>query len=201
MNSHESITLLYWLKGQARDLQRASAPADKLKLSAAQEAVARKYGFANWHVAVARGKAIRLLNDSEFQLFAGLDQPHRDFLLRERARDTLRHRWPHRTVEQSLTPTWQDALHRRRAVGSAESADDAAKKAMEEWFRAKYKRLLDFAFYNPASEHGFAWPDVAPREKLRAEFDGKYSVDLINEVADGLLDEGPWGEEDYGDDD
>lgn len=201
MKSPESIDLVYWLKGQAEDLQHASPQPNGLKRSAALEAVARKYGFTNWHVAVAQGKGILLLNQAERQLFPKLDQSHQRHLLRERAREVLRHRWPHRSVEASVSVGWQDARRPPAGGGSDSGDDDApARQAMEAWFRGKYTPLIDFAFYDPESENGFAWDDVDPHAELREEFEGKYPIELIKQVADGLLDEGPWGIEDYGDD-
>jgi hypothetical protein len=75
----------------------------------------------------------------------------------------------------------------------------AATEEMREWVESNFTRLVEFAFYDPESENGYAWPSVDLNEELQNEFDGKYPDDLISEVANDLeVDEGPWGDENLG---
>lgn len=83
----------------------------------------------------------------------------------------------------------------------AERAIDrkAATEEMREWVESSFTRLVEFAFYDPESENGYAWPSVDLNEELQNEFGGKYPEDLINDVASDMeVDDGPWGDENFG---
>ncbi|MFM0416992.1 hypothetical protein [Paraburkholderia aromaticivorans] len=76
---------------------------------------------------------------------------------------------------------------------------EAATEEMREWVESGFTRLIEFAFYDPESESGFAWPSVDLNEELQAEFGDRYPEDLINDVANEMeLEEGPWGDENLG---
>lgn len=77
--------------------------------------------------------------------------------------------------------------------------EEAAKEEMRNWVRSNFTPLIEFAFYDSEAENGFAWPDVELNMELQSEFDDQYPLKLIEEVASELEEEGPWGEEDYGD--
>mgnify|MGYP001219770910 CR=1 FL=1 len=70
--------------------------------------------------------------------------------------------------------------------------DDAA-ETMRQWARAKYSRLIDFAFYDNESETGFSWPAVEMVMELGEEFSGRYPQVLIEKVGWDLEVDGPWG--------
>lgn len=75
----------------------------------------------------------------------------------------------------------------------------AATEEMREWVESHFTRLVEFAFYDPESDNGYAWPSVDLNEELQSEFGEKYPDDLINDVANELeVDEGPWGDENLG---
>lgn len=76
--------------------------------------------------------------------------------------------------------------------------EDEATNRMTQWARAKYTRLIEFAFYDNESETGFSWPDVDMVTALGEEFAGKVPQDLIEKVGDKLEQDGPWGLEEYG---
>ncbi|CAB3661364.1 hypothetical protein [Paraburkholderia rhynchosiae] len=73
----------------------------------------------------------------------------------------------------------------------------AAKVEMEEWVRANYTPLIEFAFYDNESENGFSLPSEDINNLLQEEFDHRFPFDLIESVAAELELEGPWGDEDY----
>jgi hypothetical protein len=78
---------------------------------------------------------------------------------------------------------------------------EAAREEMREYVEGNFTRLIEFAFYDSESENGFAWPSVDLHEELGAEFGERFPSELIAEVADDMeLNDGPWGIEDYGDD-
>ena len=80
------------------------------------------------------------------------------------------------------------------------NVEDAIEE-MTRWARKKYTPLVNFAFYDNESETGYSWPDVDMAEELAAEFEGRFPIELIQQVGNDLdVDEGPWGIEDYGDD-
>ena len=77
----------------------------------------------------------------------------------------------------------------------------AAIEEMETWVKANFTPLVEFAFRDSESETGYAWPDEEINYALQEEFSDRYPDDLIEEVATDLeIDYGPWGREDYGDD-
>lgn len=79
---------------------------------------------------------------------------------------------------------------------------DAARLEMREYVEGKFTQLIEFAFYDSESENGFAWPSVDLHEELEAEFGERFPSELIAEVASDMeVNDGPWGVEDYGDDD
>ena len=76
----------------------------------------------------------------------------------------------------------------------------AATEEMRTWVEGKFTRLVEFAFHDNESETGYAWPDEDINNALQEEFDHIYPFELIEEVAVELELDGPWGIEDYGDD-
>lgn len=73
---------------------------------------------------------------------------------------------------------------------------------MTAWVRKKFTPLVEFAYFDSEAENGFAWPEEDLVFALNEEFDTRFPPALIEEVGLELeLNEGPWGEEDYGDDD
>ncbi|CAJ3407467.1 Uncharacterised protein [Burkholderia pseudomallei] len=79
---------------------------------------------------------------------------------------------------------------------------EAARLEMREYVEGNFTQLIEFAFYDSESENGFAWPSVDLHEELGAEFGERFPPELIAEVASDMeLNDGPWGIEDYGDDD
>lgn len=84
--------------------------------------------------------------------------------------------------------------HAYRTVDEDEAAD-----TMKQWARAKYTRLIDFAFYDNESETGFSWPDVEMVMEIGEEFAGQFPQALIENVGNELELDGPWGLEEYGD--
>ncbi|RQS83435.1 hypothetical protein DF032_05740 [Burkholderia seminalis] len=84
-----------------------------------------------------------------------------------------------------------------------ESLDkEVARSEMREYVEGSFTRLIEFAFYDSESENGFAWPSVDLHEELEAEFGDRFPSELIAEVASDMeVSDGPWGVEDYGDDD
>lgn len=85
--------------------------------------------------------------------------------------------------------------------GRSQGADDETDpvEVMRAFVLAKYTPLNDFAFYDSESPNGYAWPEVELFDELSDEFSGRFSPDLIEEVArDMEMENGPWGIEDYG---
>lgn len=79
---------------------------------------------------------------------------------------------------------------------------EAARSEMREYVEGNFTRLIEFAFYDSESENGFAWPSADLRDELEAEFGERFPPELIAEVASDMeVNDGPWGIEDYGDDD
>lgn len=80
---------------------------------------------------------------------------------------------------------------------SIEEVDDSfGKEVMESWVRRKFTPLVDFAYYDPESENGYAWDSEDIFQELMDRFDGTYSESLIQEVAANLeVNHGPWGRE------
>lgn len=76
----------------------------------------------------------------------------------------------------------------------------AAAEEMRTWVEGKFTRLIEFAYYDKESETGYAWADEDINNALQEEFDHIYPIELIEEVAVELELDGPWGIEDYGDD-
>lgn len=78
--------------------------------------------------------------------------------------------------------------------------EDAVEE-MKSWARKKYTPLIEFSYYDNESPTGFSWPDVDMAEELGVEFEGRFPLEIIQQVGNDLdVDEGPWGLEDYGDD-
>lgn len=76
---------------------------------------------------------------------------------------------------------------------------EKAREEMREYVTTRFTPLVNFAFYDSESENGYAWPDVDLYQELEEEFDGRFPSSLIEEVAREMeVDEGPWGEENYG---
>ncbi len=79
---------------------------------------------------------------------------------------------------------------------------DSAIAEMRAWVKSNFSPLIDFALYDNESPNGYAWPDVELSEELHDEFHGTYPDELIERVASELEEaNGPWGREDYGNDD
>jgi hypothetical protein len=77
-----------------------------------------------------------------------------------------------------------------------------AVEEMTTWIERKFTPLIDFAYYDNESENGFSWADEDLVEALQDEFSDRYPAALIEEVGSDLeVNRGPWGIEDYGDDD
>lgn len=72
-----------------------------------------------------------------------------------------------------------------------------AAEEMRVWVSANFSRLIEFAYYDSESENGFAWPSADINHALQENFDGKYPIDLIEDVATDLESDGPWGEDPY----
>jgi hypothetical protein len=86
-----------------------------------------------------------------------------------------------------------------KALNGGEGYDEeSAKDEMREWVRGRYTRLIEFAFYDNESENGFAWPDVVLSNELQDEFSDRYPHEVIINVSAELEQDGPWGIEDYG---
>lgn len=115
-------------------------------------------------------------------------------------RDILR--MPQKRFEELVASLSQRLEHEVSLNKRARSFDkDAAIKEMKAWVRGNYTPLLDFAFRDPESETGYAWPDEDINYALQEEFSDRFPEDLIEKVATDLeVNYGPWGIEDYGDD-
>jgi hypothetical protein len=76
--------------------------------------------------------------------------------------------------------------------------EDFAIEEMKAWVRRTYTPLINFAYYDRESPTGYAWPDEDLIDGLLEEFDHRYPVELIEQVASALeANEGPWGIEKY----
>lgn len=77
-----------------------------------------------------------------------------------------------------------------------------AVEEMTTWIERKFTPLINFAYYDNESENGFSWADEDVVDALQDEFSDRYPSALIEEVGRDLeMNRGPWGIEDYGDDD
>ena len=76
-----------------------------------------------------------------------------------------------------------------------------ATQEMKEWARRRFTPLIEFAFYDSESENGFAWPEVDIAYELEEQFGGRFPSEMIRKIGIDLeVDEGPWGLEEYRDD-
>jgi len=91
------------------------------------------------------------------------------------------------------SPECQDFI-RRQSIDENEATLE-----MHGYVKRTFKPLVEFAFHDSESENGYAWPEVDLTTALEEEFGHLYPHDLIHTVAIDLeVDQGPWGEEDYG---
>lgn len=105
----------------------------------------------------------------------------------------------------SLTVYHDELYHQRKLARflpaqKAQFDPVAAAEEMRSWVEGNFTRLVEFAFLDKESETGYAWPDVDINYALQEEFDHLYPFELIENVAMKLELDGPWGIEDYGDD-
>lgn len=78
--------------------------------------------------------------------------------------------------------------------------EDAVEE-MTTWVQRKFTPLINFAYYDNESENGFSWADEDLVDALQDEFSDRYPSALIEDVGRDLeVNHGPWGIEDYGDD-
>lgn len=72
---------------------------------------------------------------------------------------------------------------------------------MTKWVERNFTPPIEFAYYDNESENGYSWADEDLVEALRDEFSDRYPSALIEEVGSDLeVNQGPWGIEDYGND-
>lgn len=101
---------------------------------------------------------------------------------------------------------YHDKLYQQRELAKLIPPQEApldpekAEEVMTSWVNRNFTRLVEFAFHDNESATGYAWPDEDINDALQQEFGDIYPLKLIEKVAMKLELDGPWGIEDYGDD-
>lgn len=79
---------------------------------------------------------------------------------------------------------------------------EEAIEEMKAWVKEQFTPLVEFAYFESEAENGFAWPEEDLVCALNEEFDDRFPFSLIEEVGIDLeVNYGPFGKEDYGDND